>query len=42
MGLEQGQGHRRPNDGGGLEEVLRLGGSRSIRAAKTACTVAGT
>ena len=41
-GLEQGQGHLRANDGGGLEEALLLGGSRSMRAASTACTVAGT
>ena len=41
-GLQQGQRHFMANHGRGLEEALGLGGSRSMRAASTACTVAGT
>jgi len=35
-------GHLGADDGGGLQELFSSGGSRSIRAASTACTVAGT
>ena len=41
-GLQQRPGHLRANDRGGLEQALLLRGSRSMRAASTACTVAGT
>ena len=41
-GLEERQGHLRADDGGGLQEPFSAGGSRSMRAARTACTVAGT
>jgi hypothetical protein len=41
-GLQESQRPILVDDGGGLEETPLLGGSRSILAAKTACTVAGT
>ena len=41
-GLQQGEGHLRANHRSGLEQTLLLGRKRSIRAASTACTVAGT
>jgi hypothetical protein len=40
--MEEGEGQLGTNDRRGLQELLRLGGSRSMRAARTACTVAGT
>ena len=41
-GLQQGLGHLGANDRSSLQELLLLWGSRSMRAASTACTVAGT
>ena len=41
-GVQQGQGHLGANDRSGLERCFSSGGSRSMRAASTACTVAGT
>ena len=40
-GLKERQGHLVTDDGGGLQEPFRLG-SRSMRAARTAATGAGT
>jgi hypothetical protein len=39
-GLENAERYVLPNHRGGLEEILLFGGSRSIRAASTAWTVA--
>ena len=41
-GLQQRQGYLRANHGGRLQGCFSSGGNRSIRAASTACTVAGT
>ena len=41
-GLQEGERHVLADDRGRLEERLASGGSRSIRAARTASTVAGT
>ena len=41
-GLQERQGHLSANHGGRLQQTLVFGGNRSIRAASTACTVAGT
>ena len=42
MACSRGKGHLVADDGRGLQQALVLGGSRSMRAASTACTVAGT
>ena len=41
-GLQQGQGDLGANDRSRLEQAFVLRGKRSMRAASTACTVAGT
>ena len=41
-GLQQRQGHLRPITAAVCSRRLSSGGSRSMRAASTACTVAGT